>query len=134
MSAPRTPADVRGTWDALGADIARRQSLLADCRSGGVDVPDEVIAEHAITLLAQGGYLARMVDAFVAEWGLTAVLAGAPFGEVADAAGLDVAALRARLLSFVDQLERVHQHPSMTYGMDPVAAEQVRALITGGDR
>lgn len=134
MSAPRTPADVRGTWDALGADIMRRQSLLVGYRHGGAELTEDEVAEHAVTLLAQGAYLARLVDAFVVEWGLTAVVAGAPLDEVAAAAGPDVAALRIQLLSFVDNQERVHQRPGTRFGMDPVQAEQVRALINGADR
>lgn len=134
MSAPKTPADVRGTWDALGADISRRQSLLVGYRHGGADLNEEEVAEHAIVLLAQGAYLARLVEAFVVEWGLTAIVAGAPLDEVAAASGVDAAALRIRMLSFVDTQEQVHQRPGTRFGMDPVQAEQVRALINGADR
>lgn len=131
MSAPKTPADVRGTWDALGTDISRRQSLLTGYRHGGVDLTEEEVAEHAVTLLAKGAHLARLVDAFVVDWGLTAAVAGVPLDDVAAAAGVDVAALRIRLLSFVDLQEGVHQRPDAKHGMDPVQAEQVRALISG---
>lgn len=133
MSAPRTPAEARGGWRTIGEDLDRRYLALARHHHGD-DVAPEEVAEHALALLAQGRYLQQSLDAHVTTWALAAVRAGVPVPEVAAATEWTVAKLTAELLAEVRLLELVHQRPGTTSGMDPVVAEQVRALINGADR
>ncbi|MBN9791257.1 hypothetical protein DMP17_21995 [Pseudonocardia sp. TMWB2A] len=130
MSAPRTPDQVEGAWDEVGADIERRQRALAQ-HTYRESLPAEEVAEHAVAMLAEAAHLARLAEVYVVPWALAAVRAGVPLADVAVAASRDVTELRKVLLDEVALQVLVHQRPGSRYGMDPVVAEQVRALISG---
>lgn len=132
MSAPRVPAEVRGGWQTIAIDLDRRYIALAGRHWDGLAA--EEVAEHALALLAQGRHLQQSLDAHVVPWALAAIRAGVPVADAAAATEWDVARLREELLGHVALLELVHQRPDTKYGMDPVQAEQVRALINGSDR
>lgn len=134
MSSPRTPDEVRASWQEVGDDIERRRAVVDRHRFGREELAPQQLAEHTIALLAEARHLAQLADAYRSEWALLVVQAGVPMVDIAAAAGMDVTALRAELLRYVSLMELVHQRPGSRFGMDPVRADEVRALIDGADQ